>query len=565
MKTDMKTTRYFLLLALLPLIAACDKDETRVYLNSLQPGELIATSSSVVLSPETSTQIVLSLAWTKNALEVSDPNVSVAEDIIQTVQASLSEDFSGTVNESSESSVSKAYTGAVLNTLAKNIGATVGVVNRIYFRLASQVGQNISPVYSNVVAVDVTPYSIDMSIAYILDTSKAATGVTLYSAASDGDYVGFMGATSWYNFYMQEGDGTVWGNDGIDGTPFLISSDESTHWNFWFPGQNGCYYVDMNTNTSRWSSLYIPSLTLSGDVAGEMSYDRPDNKWTYVFEASAAGNITFSLFGTGSLYDYSTGTEDDAAVSTPVAFAQDGDKLTFGSTAGNITVSVPSSGECTLVIDLSDPTNWTASVVSGSAEPEPVSQYVYLPGISDGYDDWTFSNYLRLYDEDNLAYAGCADVDSPWGYQIAVEKDNWGDVYLMESGDAYSGTLAFASGDNIPAAELQGLHFINVSLKNLTYNVIPVEEVYYSGFNDDWNLYPMTAVQTGVYTATVEITASTPWGFEIVLDADWATELGGEDGNLLLKQGSVQNIPFDGGTGTYTLTVDLINSTYSIE
>ncbi|MCD7714546.1 MAG: DUF5114 domain-containing protein [Prevotella sp.] len=561
----MKITRYFLLLALLPLIAACDKDETRVYLNSLQPGELIATSSSVVLSPETSTQIVLSLAWTKNALEVSDPNVSVAQDIIQTVQASLSEDFSGAVNESSESSVSKAYTGASLNTLAKNIGATVGVVNRIYFRLASQVGQNISPVYSNVVAVDVTPYSIDMSIAYILDTSKAATGVTLYSAESDGDYVGFMGATSWYNFYMQEGDGTVWGNDGIDGTPFLISSDESTHWNFWFPGQNGCYYVDMNTNTNRWSSLYIPSLTLSGDVAGEMSYDRPNNKWTYVFTASQTGNITFSVSGTGSLYDYSTGTEDDAAVSTPVAFAQDGDKLTFGSAAGNITVSVPSSGECTLVIDLSDPTNWTASVVSGSAEPEPVSEYVYLPGISDGYDDWTFSNYLRLYDEDNLAYAGCADVDSPWGYQIAIEKDNWGDVYLMESGDAYSGTLAFASGDNIPAAELQGLHFINVSLKNLTYNVIPVEEVYYSGFNDDWNLYPMTSEGTGVYTATVEITADTPWGFEIVLDANWATELGGEDGNLLLKQGSVQNIPFDGGTGIYTLTVDLINSTYSIE
>ncbi len=561
----MKIIKYLLLIAILPLAAACDKDETRVYLDSLQPGELMATASSVVLTAETSSEIVLSLAWTKNALETSDPNISAVDDIIQTLQASLGEDFSGTVSESSESSVSKAYTGAGLNTLAKNIGATVGEANRIYFRLASQVGENIPPVYSNVVSVDVTPYTIDMSTAYILDTSKEATGVTLYSAESDGDYLGFMGATSWYNFFMQEGDGTIWGNDGVDGTPFLISSDESTQWNFWFPGQNGCYYVDMNTNTNRWSSLYIPSLTLSGDVSGEMSYSRPDNKWTFVFEASSPGTITFRVSGTGSLYDYSTGTDDDAAVTTAVAFAQDGDRLAFVSAAGDISAAVPAAGECTLVIDLSDPANWTAGVVSGSAEPEPVSQYVYLPGVSDGYGDWTFDNFLRLYDEDNLSYAGCADMDSPWGYQIAVEKDNWSDVYMMESGDAYSGTLSFAGGDNIPAAELKGLHFINVSLKNLTYNVIPVEEVYYSGFNDDWTLYPMTAAGTGVYTAAVEITSGTPWGFEIVLDSNWTTELGGEDGNLLLKQGSVQNIPFDGAAGTYTLTVDLINSTYTME
>ncbi|MCD8207637.1 MAG: DUF5114 domain-containing protein [Bacteroidales bacterium] len=562
----MKTAKYIILLAFLWMVAACEKDETKVYIKSYEPGELMATASSVVLTPENADDIVLSLAWTKNALETSDPNYSVADDVIQIMQSSLTEDFSGTVNESTETSMSKAYTGATLNTLAKNVGAVEDVENRIYFRLSSQVGTNIDPVFSNVVAVDVTPYAIDMSVAYILDTGKSATGVTLYSAESDGDYLGFMGATSWYNFYMQEGDGTIWGNDGVTGTPFLMSSDESTQWNFWFPAPGGCYYVDMNTNTARWSSLYIPSLTLEGDLSGTMTYDRPNNQWSYVFEAASAGSFTFTVSGTGALYDYSTDTDDDSAISTPVAFAQEGDHLTFGSSAGSITLTAPATGECSLVIDLSDPTNWTAEIVSGSAAPAPVNEFVYMVGISDGYGDWTFDKYLRLYDEDNLGYAGCADVDCPWGYQIAIEKDNWSDVYYMEEGDAYSGTLSFGSGDNIPAADLTGLHFFNVSLKNLTYNVVAVSEVYYSGFNDDWGLYAMTSTgEAGVYTATVEITADTPWGFEIVLDYNWATELGGEDGKLLYKSGSVGNIPFDGAVGTYTLTVDLIASTYTIE
>ena len=65
-----------------------------------------------------------------------------------------------------------------------------------------------------------------MSLGYILNADKAETGVTLYSAASDGQYLGFMGVTAWYNFFMKEGDGTVWGNDGVTGTAFLMSSEE---------------------------------------------------------------------------------------------------------------------------------------------------------------------------------------------------------------------------------------------------------------------------------------------------------------------------------------------------
>ncbi|MDO4164270.1 MAG: DUF5114 domain-containing protein [Bacteroides sp.] len=547
--------------------AACEKDEDKIYLSSLTSGELIATTSSVVLTQATSADIVLSLAWTKDALQISDPSLKATDLIIQTLQSSLTEDFSGTVSTSTESSLSKAYTGSALNTLAKNIGATADVANTVYFRVAAQTGDNMDPVYSNVVSVSITPYTIDMSVGYILNTDKVETGATLYSANSDGEYLGFMGATSWYNYYMKEGDGKVWGNDGVDGTAFLMSS-EDTQWNFWFPGQNGCYYVDINTNTKLWSALLIPALTVSGDIAGEMTFDRQNVKWTYVFTAAQTGTATIQIAGTGNQYNYSTGTDDSSAISTSVAFAQSGENLTFGEQAGNITVSIPETGECTLTLDLSNPKQWTAIVTAGAAEEEEeANPYVYLPGIDDGISgSWTFDNYLRLYDEDNLGYAGVANINSLWGYQIAIEVDNWNDYYGLGEGDAYAGTLVFPGTTNLPAPTA-GLYLLNVSLTNLTYALTAVTEVYYSGFNDNWALTAMTATETaGVYTAPVEITGETPWGFQIVLDVNWTTKLGGSDG-ILLYQGnsSVTNIPCDKTVGTYTLTVDLIKGTYTLE
>ena len=56
-----------------------------------------------------------------------------------------------------------------------------------------------------------------------------------------------------------------------------------------------------------------------------------------------------------------------------------------------------------------------------------------------------------------------ADVNSPWGYQIAIEDGNWGDVYKLGEGDANAGTLAFGTENNIPAPD-GGLYFFAKSL-----------------------------------------------------------------------------------------------------
>ena len=194
----MNTMKNFILLLTVALsFASCEKDEDKIYLSSIAPGELIATESDVVLLKENNKDIVLSLAWSKDALQISDPDLSPIDVTIQTLQASITSDFSGVVSESVEASLSKAYTGLALNAMAKNIGAVSDQVNKVYFRIAAKTGNNMQPVYSNTVMVSITPYSVDMSTGHILNANLEDTGFTLYSAASDGNYTGFMGVTGW--------------------------------------------------------------------------------------------------------------------------------------------------------------------------------------------------------------------------------------------------------------------------------------------------------------------------------------------------------------------------------
>lgn len=576
----MKTLKYICSLLLVALsVAACQKDEDKLYVSSIKGETVTATADNIVLSKDNKNDEVLTLSWTKEQLTTSNPDLKPTDLMIQKLQVSTQDDFSGSMLETVMTTLTKTYTGADLNNLAKNIGATPDVENSLYFRLASQTGQNMSPVYSNVITVKVTPFTVDMGIGFILDKNMEDTGLTLASPQWDGIYSGFVGATSWMNFYLREGDDTTWGNDGVSGTAFVMSSSDEVdaRWNFWYPGLGGCYYTVVNTPAAEWTALYIPTLTVSGDLTGEMTFDRPTVKWNYIFTAEKAGDITVRIAGNGKLYNVSTGTDDAAAIDTPVAFGQNGDKLTFAqgtsATATDIKVSVPAAGEYTLVLNLFNPEVWTAEVVAGGEAPVQIPSALYLPGVDDiTTGEWNFNNRLLLYQEEKQQYSGVADVNSEWGYKIAVEKGNWDDYYgavgdTENPADPMIGTLAWAGG-NLPAPEA-GLYFIDVCITDLTYRLTPVTEVYCTGFNDNWDLMAMTATETpGVYTATITATQSTPWGFQILLDQDWTTKLGvGAEGQLLKMTdgGSAQNIPFDKTEGTYTLTVDLVHASYTIE
>ena len=561
----MKTIKtIFLTLSLLAVITSCEKDGDKIYLNSPADGELIASQDKVKLTKEESRKIALSLAWTRENFVTSNPDMQAPNLVIQSLQVSTTQDFKGEIIESAENSLSKAYTGLELNRIAKILGLVPDEYSPLFFRLSARTGNNMEPTYSNVMKVDVNSFYMDMTVANVLDANKADTEAKLSSPLEDGHYTGFMGATGWYNWYLQEGDGTVWGNDGVDGSAFLISS-EDTQWNLWFPGQSGCYYVDLNTSKKQWSSLYIPTLKVSGGITGEMTFDRKNMKWLLVFNATATGNAKIQISGTGQQYDYGTSTDDASAKETPVAFTADGTTMAFGKEPSDIDINIPATGECTLVLDLNDPKAWTCQAVSGSTTPVEVKQEIFLSGIDDKVNGWTFDNKLFLYDEDKLAYAGVAESASKWGYKIYTEKDNWEDLYSLAAGNADAGTLEYKGANNLPAPA-DGLYLFDVSLIDLTYKVTAIgDKIYYSGLNDDWTFHELAATATpGVYSGSINITTVSTDGFRLYLqNGDWDTFYGGTDGKLTFTNGHIVD-DATWGTGTHTLTVNLKEGTYSI-
>lgn len=563
MKTSIKYLAAFAFAA--TALAACDKDGDTIYVDKLPDTTVNTTAEDIVLDVNNLDVLALTVYWDENgSISLSDPEVAAPNYALTNIfQFSASEDFTPAYEQTMADGVTHIqFTAGELNSVALRGGMESGSTARVYVRLKSVLGDNIAPRYSNVISFNLTTYMVDLTIGTILDSTMAETGRTLALTDRADVYAGFYNAGSWENWYFRDPTGGVWGTAADPGKAFVLGNSSKTEiWNNWFPEPAGCYYTTVDIPGNEWTALLIPSLTLGGDLAGEMTYDRSNNIWNYTFAAEAK-TYSVTISGTGSQYNQTGGDAAPAAEGIAVGFGGTADALTFGSTATPVNFTVATAGETTLQLKLADPKKWTLG--TGDAAPvEEIPQFIYLPGI---VDPWGFEDYLRLYNEDNRSYGGVHYVKSEWGYQVAVEKDNWSDVYKMEDGGTpYEGKLTADSPNNI-AAPAEGVYIFDISMRWLSYSLTPLTKVSATGMNDDWNLHEMTATETpGVYTYEFEKTAETPWGVKIVFNDNWDLFYGGNgtEGELCYKHdGFTGDNDFETGS-TVVLTVDLFKATYT--
>lgn len=439
----------FVTLLALAFLSACENDGDKIYLQSLESNELMVTADRVELNADLAQEIVLSLAWTDRTIQLSDSTVGTTAQIRNYVEASLSGDFLNPVSRTETTSLSIAFTGLELNSLASEIGAVTGQANTVYFRLAGTTGTNIPPVYSNVVSVDITPYEMDMNTGIVLLSNDQAedlgeTGVVFHSPDADGIYSGFISIpVAWYHILIKEGDGSVWGTSGNEGAFHLTDDPNNALQNMWFPGTAGCYYVIVDTQAAEWSALHISSLSVSGltDESIQLVLDQATNQWLATFTADAAGSKTITISGQGE--QYNVGTGDGSGTATGIAFVADGEHVALAETAGDITVNVPQAGECTIRLNLYDPTDCTVTVEAGGTElpgednpgeetpsvlPETLDVVSYSTGEEvllvtlqpvageDGVYTGTYSGELRdqinIVDRTNSVWYGCDPNDN---------------------------------------------------------------------------------------------------------------------------------------------------------
>lgn len=546
---------------------ACEKDGDMIYVDSVTDTEMTSTAKDIILDENHLDRLVLSVYWNENGqITLTDPMVAAPTDAVtNTLQLSAAEDFNPVYEETLGNGITyRQFNCGELNSAAIRGGMESGQTATVYLRMKSVLGANMEPTYSNVISFKLTTYMVDMSVGKILDKTKVDTGRTLALTDRENVFAGFFGAASWENWFFQTPDGEVWGTASDPGKAFVLgrASRDADLWNLWFPEPAGCYFVTMDLPANEWNALLVGSLTLGGDLQGEMAFDRKTNKWTYTFNAEAK-TYNLTLSGTANRYDSSAGDGAPAQTDLPVGFAGAADALTFGSAAQPVAVTIESAGETTLILDLDNSKQWTLSAGEGAPEPgEVVPEYIYLPGIT---DPWDFNTTLKLYNEDIKGYGGVNYVKSEWGYKIAMEADNWDDVYTMAAGgNAFEGQLEHAGENNIWAPD-EGIYLFDVNMSELKYKLVQVSSVSYTGLNDDWNLYPMQATdQPCVFTAEVEKTANTPWGVKIIINENWDYFFGGNgvDSEMVLyRDGFTGDNEFD--NGTLILTVDLAKGTYS--
>ena len=582
----MKTLNKILItLASIFALISCEKDGDKIYLQSLGSDELIATTDNVVLTSEMSQKIVLSFAWKGQDVQISDTTVGTAAKAKNYMEISLSEDFSGQVYKNETTSNSIAYNGGELNSIVNELGAKVGEANNVFFRLGSATGENIPYAYSNVVRVAITPYVMDMNTGIVVESNNdnanlGETGVILYSPEANGIYSGFMFTPyGWYHYFLKEGNGLMWGTAGDEGAFHITSDSGNNRQNMWFPGTTGCYYVNVNTKEATWDALYISSLAISGlsEEPINLTLDKENNLWIASFTATEAGEKTITISGNGDQWNVETGTNDGAGIPVNVAFANENNNLVLADNAGNISVTIPESGECTIKLDLINPNDRKVYVEAGgtdiSEEPEEIPQ-IYLPGLNQNQGEgWNWNSILTLmYPESDMKYSGVLQVNATDGHYDIYTNSDWNaDKYILDENDntstAFEGNLVKGGTQHIPAPT-NGLYLFDIDLKNLTYKLTTIDKLYiYLGENDG-SLHEMSPTGTiGEFSITETIPTGENWGIKFYLfNEDWTGCFGNGGNGILYYAGNNDTTGIEVQAGSkYTITANIINKTYSIE
>ena len=411
----MKTLNKILItLASIFALISCEKDGDKIYLQSLGSDELIATTDNVVLTADISQKVVLSFAWKGQDVQISDTTVGTAAKAKNYMEISLSEDFSGQIYKDETTSNSIAYKGGELNSIVNGLGAKVGEVNNVFFRLGSATGENIPYAYSNVVKVAVTPYIMDMNTGIVVESDNnnsnlGETGVILYSPEANGIYSGFMFTPyGWYHYFLKEGNGLMWGTAGDEGAFHITSDAGNNRQNMWFPGSVGCYYVNVNTKEETWDALYISSLAISGlsESPINLTLDKENSLWIASFTATEAGEKVITISGNGEQWNIETGTNDGAGIPVSVAFANENNNLVLADNAGNISVTIPQAGECTIKLDLINPNDRKVYVEAGGTDiPSSYSQTLDVVHYDNDGNEISLTT-LNLINKDKGIYTG---------------------------------------------------------------------------------------------------------------------------------------------------------------
>ncbi len=418
-----------LFLFALVMCTSCEKDGDMAYVDGFEASDLIASASEINLDVSQRASVVLQLAWKNPTLLSSDEKQPVVDGLLSTyMEVSSTEDFAS-VSQTQVTGLSKSYTGTELNTLAQNMGIAINTEGTLYFRIKSTEGDNMTPAYSNVCKVTVTPYFVDMTRMAVLANNQTDTLAYLNSPKENGIYTGYMNANAWLNCYFFEYSGVTWGNYGEAGHPFEISSDDS-HWNAWFGNGTGQWFVTVDTQALEWKCMNFSQLKVNGN---DMTYYTKKQQWGYYITTISA-NETFTIEATGNEFSKSTG--DSNGQEKDVKFALNDGIMTQADATTAATIAA--AGDYTIIVEPNDKGEYTYRVEKGKVSfTDGDTPQVSYPTQLVMMDKDCSSDLTILTKTGDSTYSGTYTVQADWENFKIVDKEN-GIYYGSDPSDLYT-------------------------------------------------------------------------------------------------------------------------------
>jgi len=261
------TTKIFILSLCALFFWACEKDEDRMVARPGTAPTLTASQTNLVLTEENKDEQAIALTWTASdfgypaavqySLQFGKPN-----DNFTTVE---------TVNVTNNRE--KTLTVAELNNIASNLGLPGFTASPLEVRVRASISEKVTPVYSPVTTLTVTPYLAEPEYPtlYLVgdatefgwDNTKA---VAMFRDVTDPfifTYTGNLKAGALKFLGYQGKWAPQWGSNGSGGTAFRATEADPDPGSFTVPAA-GYYTVRMNLRNNAFS---IAPFNASGATA----------------------------------------------------------------------------------------------------------------------------------------------------------------------------------------------------------------------------------------------------------------------------------------------------------
>ena len=536
----MKALYKFLMSAVMAgSLASCSTDiETPKIqgFDNLEPKELTASSNEVIMEGVNENSEAVTFTWGDYQLSIDNPAYHVPDkSITNYLEMSPTSDFSLMESLAVEGNT-KTFTEKELNPILIRLGYEPWQKTPLHVRVRYAVADNVEYQYGMSLEIKVAAYGLRLNRMDVLATDKATVLAALYSPLENGVYTGYVAASAWMNFYLQERDNTIWGSQ--PGSAFTMSKDMVTAYNLWFPGTAGSYRVTADTKKVEWTAEYLSAMTLTSASGTdmEMTFKQSTNSWSCKVVTTKAE--TFSAKAVTQMYNI----ENEGGAT--------GTLIDFGSL-----LSIPEAGNWVVTIEMSGETPTPKYEV----DEEPVVTYEpYLEIISP--DDWNEVKCRMFSFNNDGTYKGFY-YEGDWeNYKFATvgRETIYGSVpnslrELDSSNESWN--LYVESG-------AEGLYLYYANLPENYWNAEAITKLVVRG-DHDLESTMIYDKNTKVWTADLDI-QEVGWGMQILINDDWSNHFKSKgDGILGYLEGDNIMPP---GSGRYRLTVslyDMGNLTYT--